>query len=149
MKRRVSKYFLCLTLLLAAGFAFWSWFRPYDWHPDPRARCQVVQAMVTRDRSFYWLEIRLKMNPMMIHDLEKKVMLESSRHEKIEAADSTFTGADTQTVTDLWFKFWLEPKDLESPLSLHLNDGILLIKAHAGAPQLAPSESLTFTSTQW
>lgn len=149
VKRHLWRYFFGLALLLATGFALWSWFRPYDWHPDPTARCQVVQTLVSKDRSFYWLEVRLKMNPMMIHDLEKKVILKTSSRAKIEAADSTFTGADPQVVSDLWFKFWLEPEDFSGPMTLFLNDGALLIKAQTGMPKLGFSGSRTFSSNQW
>lgn len=149
MKRQVAYVVLGLAILLAAGFAMWGWFRPYDWHADRGARCQVVQVRVSQDRSYYWLEVRLKMNPLMLHDLRKKVVLVTAQPRTLEAADSIFTRADPQIVTDLWFKFWLEPTDLEGPLTLRLNDGTLLVKATNGLPALGYSSSRTFSSNQW
>ncbi len=149
MKHQLTRVCLVLALSAAAGFALWSWFRPYAWQPDPGARCQVIQTLVTRDQNYYWLEIRLKMNPNSKHDLQQKVTLETASHKNLEPADSTLRGDELSEVTDLWFKFWLEPTDLEDSLTLHINDGTLLIKSQSGKPSLEPSGHRTFNSNFW
>jgi hypothetical protein len=143
------KYTLVLCLLLAAAFAGWSWLRPYAWQPDPAARCQVVETLVTRDQSFYWVNVHLKVNPGMAHDLQKPVYLTTAAGVKHEPADTAFAGAEGQSPTDIWFKFWLEPSDLTGALILHLNDGTLSIKSTQGIPTLEPAASKNFTTHQW
>ena len=135
-----------VCLLAAAAFAAWSWFRPYAWHPDPEARCQVVETLVTRDQSFFWVHVHLKVNPGMTHDLLKPVRLVTASGHALEP---TFGSNEGQDTTDIWLKFWLESADLSLPLTLHLNDGTLMIKTSAGVPQLANSASRNFTTNQW
>jgi hypothetical protein len=149
MIRRVLPFLFGLVLLLASGFALWTWFRPYDWHPDRDARCEIVQAQVTKDRSYYWLELRLKMNPIMLHDFTQKILLETVTQARLEAANSTFTGIETQAVTDIWLKFWIEPKDLAGPMTLHINEGQLSIKIRNTLPELGVSGVRTFSTNQW
>jgi hypothetical protein len=136
-------------LLVSAAFAAWSWFRPYAWNTDPAARCQIEETLVTRDQSFFWVDVHLKVNPKMTHDLQKPVFLVTAGGKRIESADTTFGGKEGQGTTDIWLKFWLEPADLTSPLTLHLNDGKLVVKASGGVPELANSEFRNFTTNQW
>jgi hypothetical protein len=149
VKRQISRIGIVLTLLSATAFALWSWLRPYDWHPDSKARCEVMETLVTRDHSYYWLEIRLKMNRGEVHDLQQKVVLETSQGRNLEPADSTLRSGDLPQVSDLWFKFWLESNDLEGPLKLRINDGTLIIKSRSGKPSLDHTEHQTYTSNQW
>lgn len=138
-----------VCLLISAAFAAWSWFRPYAWHPDSAARCEVEESLLTRDQSFFWLDVHLKVNPGMTHDLQKPVRLQTAAGAKHEPADTTFAGQDGQGTTEIWFKFWLEPADLAGPLTLILNDGKLLIKAGDAVPNLATSTYKNFTTNQW
>ncbi len=138
-----------MALLLSSAFAAWSWFRPYSWNPDPTARCKVVGVQLTEDRSFYWLETHLKVNPGQTHDLQKTVLLATASGQKLEPADTTFASADGQGTTEIWLKFWLEKSDLVGPLVLHLNDGKLIIKANEGSPALDGGKPKYFTSNHW
>ncbi len=138
-----------VCLLAAAAFAAWSWFRPYAWHSDSAARCQVVETLVTRDHAFFWVDVHLKVNPGMTHDLQKPVHLETAAGKQFESADTTFGGSDGPGTTDIWLKFWLEPADLTRTLTLHINDGKLLVKASEGVPQLANSAYRNFNTNQW
>lgn len=149
MKRSVVRRFLWLALLLCLGFAAWSWLRPYDWRPDPLACCRVVVAQVTQDRSYYWLDLRLKMRTGESHDLMKPVRLLTTGGRDLEPADTTLGGNPEQGTTDLWFKFWLEPQDLEGPLYLSINDGKLKIRARSGVPRLDRSSVATFPTSNW
>lgn len=149
MNRQIFRIGIILALLAATTFALWSWLRPYDWHPDSAARCKVVETLLTKDHSYYWLEIRLKMNSEEVHDLQKKVVLETSDGRRIEAADSTLRHDGLSQVRDLWFKFWLESADVQGPLKLRINDGALLIKSRSGKPSLEHTEHQTYTSNQW
>ncbi len=149
MTRQILRYSLLVCLLVSAGFAAWSWLRPYAWHPDSAARCKVLETLVTRDRAFFWVDVHLKMNPGMTHDLQKPVFLQTAAGTKLEPADTTFGGNDGQSAAEIWLKFWLEPADLAGPLALHLNDGKLLVKANQGIPELGTSTYRNFTTNQW
>ena len=149
MTRRILRYSLLVCLLVSAGFAAWSWFRPYAWHSDSAARCKVVETLVTRDRAFFWVDVHLKVNPGMTHDLQKPVRLATAAGAELEPADTTFGGNDEESTTDIWFKFWLDSADMAGPLELHLNDGKLLVKAVKGVPELGTASSRNFTSNHW
>jgi hypothetical protein len=147
--RQIFRYCLLVGLLGAVGFACWTWFRPYDWSPDPGARCKVIATLVTPDVSFYWVEVHLKINPGMSHDLQKPVYLQTATGTKLQPADTTLAGEDGKTTTEIWFKFWLDSSQIEGPLNLHLNDGQLSIKRTSRAPELGTSDFRNFTTNQW
>jgi len=126
---------MVVALVVCAGFAAWSLMRPYQWRPDPDARCTMVAAQVRVDRSYFWLDLHLKVAENQSHDLMKPVRLLSSGRE-IEPADTTMGGTPAEGTTDLWFKFWLEPHDFEGPLELKINDGVLRVRSGAGIPSL-------------
>jgi len=137
--------FLWLALVLSLAFAMWGWFRPYEWNPDPAARCKVEGVQLTQDRAYFWLEVHLIVNPGQTHDLQKPVFLEISTGRKLEPAETTFGGTEGTGTTDIWFKFWLENKDLAGPLTLHLNDGKLSIKAN----DAVPPKTRYYVSNHW
>ena len=149
MKRQTFRYSLLFCLLLSTAFAAWAWFRPYSWQSDPASHCKVVSTLVTRDTSYFWVEVHLKVNPGMTHDLQKPVRLETAGGKRLEPADTTFSGKQEQGTTDIWFKFWLESADIEGDLTLHLNDGKLIVKANPGIPQLGSSIYRNFTTNHW
>jgi hypothetical protein len=136
-------------MLASAAFAGWSWLRPYAWHSDSAARCKVVETLVTRDQAFFWVDAHLKVNPGMTHDWQKPVYLETAAGVKHQPADTTFGSQEGQGTNEIWLKFWLDAADLTGPLTLHLNDGKLLIKAREGVPQLGTSTYRNFTTNQW
>ena len=144
MKLDSLRKFLWLALALSAGFAAWTWFRPYAWNPDPAARCKVVGVQVTQDQSYFWVEAHLKVNPGMTHNLEKPVSLAAIGH-IVEPADTTFGSTNGQDTTDIWLKFWLNHEEIAGPLTLQLNDGTLSIKANEGVP----SHSKYYISNHW
>ncbi len=134
VKFQKLRIFLWSALILSLAFASWSWFRPYEWSPDPAARCKVEGVQLTQDRTYFWVEVHLVVMPGMTHDLQKPVFLEASTGKKLDPAETTFSGAEGAGTTDVWFKFWMENKDLAGPLTLHLNEGKLSIKANDGIP---------------
>ena len=147
--RKILRYSLMTCLLVSSAFAAWSWMRPYSWRADPAARCTVTETLVTRDHSFFWVDVHLKVNPDMTHDLRKPVRLESAAGKKFEPADTTLVGTPGQGTTEIWFKFWLESADLQGPLTLHLNDGKLMVKSRDGVPDLGSSTYRNFTTNHW
>lgn len=147
--RRILRYSLLLLLLVSTAFAAWSWFRPYSWSPDPAARGKVVETLVTRDHSYFWVNVHLKMNAGETHDLQQPVRLETSRGTLLEPADTTLVGSDTQAITEIWFKFWLEAADLDGPLTLQLNRGKLAVKSERGVPDLGSPAYRNFTTQHW
>ena len=138
-----------LGLLVAAAFAAWSWLRPYAWQSDASARCQIVETLVTRDQSFYWVHVHLKMNPGMTHDLQKPALLITAAGRKLEPADTTFSSINGRATSEIWLKFWLDSADLTHTLELQINEGKLNVKASNGVPHLVNSASNNFTTNQW
>ncbi len=149
MKRRTLRGFLIGCLVLSASFAAWTWFRPYAWQVDPEARCKVVGCQVKQDRSNFWVDVHLKVARGQTHDLMKPVLLLTAAGRELEPADTTLSGAEVGGTSDLWFKFWLESGDIESPLTLRINDGTLTIKANTGMPALGPSKIEYFITNHW
>ena len=149
VRRAILRKFLIVALLFCSGFAAWTWFRPYAWDVDPAARCKVVGAQVRSDLSFFWVDVHLKVTPGQSHDLLKPVRLRTADGRELEPADTTLSGADGQGTTDLWFKFWLESRDLTGPLVLRINDGTLVLKANPGMPALGSSNLEYFVTNHW
>ena len=140
---------LLVALVVSAAFAGWVWLRPYAWQPDDSARCKVVETLVTRDAAFCWVNVHLKMNSGMSHDLEKPVALETGDRRRLGPADTTFGGKDLKHPDDIWFRFWLDREMLAGPLTLHVNDGSLVVKSNAGIPELEDGRYQNFTTHRW
>jgi hypothetical protein len=149
VRRPILRRFLWLALIFSLGFAAWAWLRPYDWRSDPKARCRMVAAQVKQDRSYYWLELQLKILAGESHDLMKPVRLVASGGRMLEPADTTLVGDRENGTTGLWLKFWLEEADFAGPLHLKINDGQLKIRSRAGVPSLGRSDAEVFTSSNW
>lgn len=143
------RYFLLVCFLLSAAFAAWSWLRPYSWEFDPGARGKIVNTIVTNDRSYYWVDVHVKISSGMEHDMQKKIWLEKADGKKIDIADTTFGQDNEKRITDVWVKFWLEDSDFSTPLTLHLNDGKLILRSGKGAPELEGKKFRNFTSSNW
>lgn len=147
MNRRVTRILLVSILIILSGFAAWSWLRPYEWNADPKARCRIHGTQVRADHGYIWVDVHLKILPGQTHDLAKPVILDCG-HRQLEPADTTI-GSKDDTTTDLWFKFWLDPTDIQGPLILRINDGKLIVKAEPGMP-LKSDESLRyFPTNRW
>jgi hypothetical protein len=149
MNRKNRRFMMLVVLLAATVFATWGWLRPYEWSVDPAARCKVVGAQLKRDTSFFWLDAHLEVTPRQTHDLTKPVRLITAAGRELEPADTTFGGDAKRGTTDLWFKFWLEPADLEGALKLRINDGSLVIRSGSGIPRLGASNLEYFTTSRW
>lgn len=149
VKRRTFRGFLLIALLLSAGFAAWGWFRPYAWNPDSKARCEIVGCQVRQDLDCFWVDAHLKVNSGEDHDLMKPVRLITVTGREIEAADTTLGGDAGKDISEIWLKFWLEPGDVDGPLTLQINDGTLVIRANAGTPSLGSSKLEYFTTNHW
>lgn len=143
------RYSLMVCLVASAAFAAWSWFRPYAWNSDPAARCKIVETMVTPDQSYFWVDIHLKVNSETSHDMEKPVRLEDSTGKIHEPGGTVFGKADDGTISDIWLKFWLEPSQINGPLTLYLNDGKLIVKDGPGTPDLGGSPYRNYTTNHW
>ncbi len=135
-------------LLISAAFAGWTLLRPYDFHPDPEARCEILETAINRDHSYYWLNVHVKINPGMQHDLRIPVVLVTATGAK-QPADTTLVGADPLRPEEIWFKFWLESADLAGPVSLKINGGNLSVKTLSSAPELGSSNLRNFKNNHW
>jgi hypothetical protein len=58
-------------------------------------------------------------------------------------------GEDGIGTTEIWFKFWLEPGDLDGQIRLRMNHGILQLKTSQGLPRIGASGQQFFNSTAW
>jgi hypothetical protein len=149
VSRRSVRFLFAAVLLAASAFAAWSWFRPYARETDPAARGEISETLVTRDQSFFWINVHYHVAPGMTHDLQTPVFLTAGDGRNFDPADTTFAGNDPKITTEIWFKFWLDPSDLSSPLTLHINGGNLTVKANFGLPSLGASGSRNFTTNHW
>ena len=142
---------LMVGLLVASGFAIWSWARPYEWGADPAARCRIVGVEVRKDHANFWVNAHLKLLDGMQHDLMKPVRLEvkSGNGTMLEPADTTLAGDDENGTTEMWFKFWIDENDLAHPLALHINDGTLELKTSPGMPRLGSAGIRYFVTNHW
>jgi hypothetical protein len=130
-------------------YGAWVWLRPYEWNADPAARFKIVGAQVTQDRSYFWLDVHLKKSGEDPHDLKKPVRLRTAEGVEHEPAKTDFAGNPLSGTSDIWFRFWLEEKDLRGTLSLKLNDGALSVKSSTGLPKIGLSGARAFHSTRW
>lgn len=151
MTRRRFRISLAALLALAVLFAVWGWFRPYEWRPDPKARCEVRGVEVRRDHGYCWVNAHVVMRPGERHDLMKPVWLEISGgpEERHEPADTTLGGREGEGTTEIWFRFWIEEKELAHPLVLYVNDGALVLKANSGVPNLGTAGTKHFVTNRW
>jgi hypothetical protein len=149
VRREMVRKFLGVALVLSAAFAAWAWLRPYAWWPDASAHCKVVETLVTRDSSFCWVNVHLKVNSGAAHDLEKPVVLETADGRRFGPADTTMSGENSQDPRDLWFRFWLDREALAGPLTLHVNNGNLAVKSTAGIPEIEDGRFRNFTTHRW
>lgn len=140
---------LAVMLVVAIGYAGWSWWRPYDWQPDPAARYRITGTGVTHDHGYHWVEIHLRKAGAENHDLSQPVRLVLADGRELEPADTRLGGDPAQGVAELTFKFWLEPGSLGGPLALKLNGGQLRVRNGAGVPALGSSGYRFFNSTRW
>lgn len=149
MTRRNFRILMVVILAVLSAFAIWSWTRPYEWRPDAGAGCVVVAAGLQRDHSYHWLDLRLKVRGGNGHDLRKPVFLETAGRPRVEPADTTLSGDAENPIDELFLRFWLEPGDLDGPLSLHLNDGVLSIRTGHGEPRLDREGRAVFHTRRW
>ena len=147
--RQRFRFLLAAMLAATAAIAVWTWIRPYAWNPDPEARAKIVAVTLQKDHSYHWLDIRLKIRPDMEHDLRKPVFLKTRAHPRLEPADTTLSGKTDRPVDELFLRFWLEEGDLDGPIHLHLNDGILNVRAGSGAPRMKRDGRANFQSRNW
>jgi hypothetical protein len=140
---------LVVVLLIAAVYAAWTWLRPYEWQSDAAARFRITGALLTRDHANHWLELRLKKAGAAEHDLLKPVRLVLEGGREAAPAETTLVGDEATGTTEIWFKFWLEPGDLNGPLRLRLNDGVLRVKTNAGEPRFGVTGRKVFNTSHW
>jgi hypothetical protein len=140
---------LGIMLAVSAVFAAWSWFRPYEWQADPGAGGRVVAAEVTRDHSFFWVHVHVRVLPGTEHDLRTPVRLHTAGGRELEPAETTLGGSAGQPISELWLKFWLEEQDWTGPLELQMNEGKLRVRSGSGVPPLGSSGRKNFTTNRW
>jgi hypothetical protein len=147
--RKRQRMVLIVALLCSAAFAGWTWLRPYAWKVDPAARSHIEAAQVRNDQGFYWLDLHVQVTPGATHDLMRPVRLRTGSGQSLEPADTTLGGNAENKTTDLWFKFWLEPKDFAGPITLQINDGSLTVRSRTGVPSLGSSNLEVFNTHHW
>jgi hypothetical protein len=140
---------MIVALIGSAGFAAWSWMRPYAWSVDSKARCRIAGVQVKRDLSNYWLDLHLKLNEGMDHDLSKPVRLITASGKEYNADDTTLSGDKGRPITEIWLKFWLDAADFVGPLKLRINEGELDVRTGTGVPPLDSSEIRYFPTHKW
>jgi len=136
-------------LVVSAAFAVWSWTRPYEWNADAGARAKIVAAGLQQDHSYHWLDLRLKVRPGMEHDLKLPVFLETASRPRVEPADTTLAGDVDRPIDEIFLRFWLETGDLDGPIQLHLNEGVLSVRTGNGEPRMSRDGRANFQTRRW
>ena len=149
VKHSRFRKFLFILLGLSVVFALASMVIPYDLRPDGAARFHLEDVVLKRDRSNYWLTLHLQKSGDAPHDFQKPVRLLTASGRELEPADTTFAGDAGPGIREIWFKFWLDPADLDGPLSLQLNDGRLRVRTSDKPPRMADGLVRTFITHYW
>lgn len=148
MQRPLTRILLVLLILVSA-FAGWTWFRPYEWRPDPAARFRILQSRVSRDHGYAWLDVYLQRTGEALHDPAQPILLKNPAGRTYAPADTTLSSQDGESTTDILVRFWLESGDLDTPLSLQINGGTLRVKSTAGAPKTGTDGKAVYISHSW
>ena len=149
VNRKTFRIILLALMLISAAFAAWSWMRPYEWSPDPKAQVRIVGCFVDRDHSNYWVNLEIKVPSGAEYDLEKQVSLVNSAGDRIEPADTTLEGDNAQAIRQIWLKFWLDKEQLKGPLDLEINEGRLKVRSGSGLPKLRSDGNRYFVTHAW
>ncbi|MDP4847023.1 MAG: hypothetical protein NWR51_07160 [Akkermansiaceae bacterium] len=149
MKRQIIRLGMAMLIVITTAAAAWLWTQEYESDPDPAARFIIEAARVEQDHSRYWLELHLKKNGTEEHDLFKPVRLITADGEIHEPSKTDFAGNPKEGFTDIWFKFWLEKRDMEKNIELKINDGTLKVKTGGEAPNPPQGEDMVFKSSDW
>lgn len=140
--------------------AVWQWFlRPYEWRPDPTAACRIEFARLQRDLSYHWLELRLQVTDPASFDLDPGLALRTASGTEKKPAGLTLEGSGVgdvdpgqpslATTEAFALKFWMEPGELDGPLTLRINGGSLDIRRGDAPPQLDDGESKVYRTANW
>lgn len=149
---------LALLSLLAAA---WVWLQPYEWKPDSPDGTKIQSAQLTRDHSYFWLDLRL--DPGQLHGLPHPLELTrtdaSTDTPTIKPVQVDFEGqglapganpeATLQNLRSISLRFWLEKAQLEHPLTLVAGTAHLTVRSRSGPPPLADGDRRTFRSHHW
>lgn len=149
MKRQMLRLSLAVLVVATTALAAMVWSAKFDGDPDPKARFFIEGVRMERDRSFHWLEIHLKRSGDKAHDMRQPVRLVTADGTEHEPADTTFAGSPEKGFTDIWFKFWLEDKDLDGTIDLRLNGGELRVKTNQGLPATDTDGKAVLKSADW
>ncbi|MBK1883310.1 hypothetical protein JIN85_12860 [Luteolibacter pohnpeiensis] len=136
---------LAIGLIVAAIL----WFMPYDWKADSAARFKVEATQITRDHSYFWLDVHLVKSGSEPHVKEKPVWLQGKDGEKLDSVGVTFGTDKDGEVSEIWYKFWVPESAFHGPLTLHLNEGELTIRSHADVPSLEEGQIKVYRTKYW
>lgn len=136
-------------IALFASYTAWEWLRPYEWKPDPQAKAEIVGVELTRDHSFYWLEVHARASDGKSLDLTRPARLVVDGGRELMPADTRLEGSAEKGFREVRFKFWLDSQDLEATLALALHEGMLTVKSSRQVPVLKEGKTRYFTSHRW
>ncbi len=139
MTKPLARNLLLAALLGAAAFAAWAWFRPYEIAVDPAAGCRIAAASVTRDHTFYWLDLELEIQPDFPSAAATDAILVTAGGKSIRPS----------AVDRALLRFWLDSAELSAPLVLRIHRGRLTVKSTTGLPEIPDRATLAFRTHRW
>jgi hypothetical protein len=149
----VLKRIVTITMLVALAAAV-TWLflrinRPYDPGAAPVGGISVLGASLTRDRSFYWLDLDLD-GVAPRNGAPPKLSLRGANGRRLDPAtwswpDATMKGELAQGSV----RFWLDSRDLAGTLALETGRGPLDVKRSAGIPKVKDGRARQFRSPNW
>ena len=149
VQTRAGRWVLAGMLVFSAAFAAWTWLRPYEWGPDPKAKAEIVGVELRRDHSYYWLTVHVRAKGDEPLDLSVPTRLVVRKEGDVQPADTRVGGAPESGFREAWFQFWLESGQVSGPLTLGLQGGSLSVKSSGEMPKLANGTSRHYTTHRW
>jgi len=149
----VPKRIITITMLVAlAAAGTWLAFRmtrPYDPGAEPVGGISVVGASLTRDRSFYWLNVELD-GVASLQSIPPDLHIRGFNGRRLDPAtwswpEATVRGAQARANV----RFWLDSRDLGATLAIETAAGSLDVKRSKGIPKVADGKTRRFRSPTW
>lgn len=123
--------------------------RPYDPGADPAGGITILAASLTRDRTFYWLDLDLD-GVAPLDGAPPELHLRGFNGRRLDPAtwswpEATIEGRQARGSV----RFWLDSRDLAGTLILETDQASLDVKRSSGIPAVADGRTRPFRSPDW
>lgn len=148
MNRRTIIILVLVLLIGLLSYPAWLALRPYSSQSSDSDRAEISQAKLTRDESFFWLDLQLQGKKSLI-EIDYPIFLIGTRDIQIDVAETIIHRRPDQSINTIKFKFWLDRDELSGPLSLQFGADNLEVRTRSLIPRLENNSSKTFRTSAW